>query len=246
MKKLNLAIAIGVVAALVGGVLVLSYGRNVDAKIAGGRATVPVLVATQPLQAGSVGSSVGSSTTTRLVPKAFVAPGALSSLDSVSTMTLVSPVPAGAQLTRSVFGSSSDVGSLKPSLGNVAVAVGVDLVPGVARYITAPGIVDMFVTFPEGGNPSSSRTKLFATGIRVMSVSVAAPSISKADESKGVTSSATGQDDQVIAVLDVGPTEAERIVNAATLGKLYLGLSGGERHTTPAGATPDDVIRSNR
>lgn len=255
MKKLNLAIAVGVVVALFGGALVLAYGRNVDAKIARGREMTPVLVATQALVAGASGASLEDSTEVRQVPKTFLATGVLTSLDAVRTMTLLAPVSSGSQLTRSAFGRPSEVGALKPSTGNVALAVGVDLVPGVARYITAPSMVDLFVTYTGVGGSATapgqagatgsladSRTKLFASGIKVMSVSVA-PRPEQAESDKAGSSPAG---DQVIAVLDVNPTEAERIVNSATLGKLYLGLSGGDLHVTPAGATPDDVVKSNR
>lgn len=257
MKKLNIAIVVGVVAALLGGALVLAYGRNVDDKIARGREMTPVLVASQALAAGTAGASLEGSTELREVPKAFVVTGALTSLGDVSTMTLVAPVPSGAQLTRSAFGRPSEIGALKPSPGNVALAVGVDLVPGVARYITAPSMVDLFVTYTSGGGstvsvpgqPSTTpglaeaRTKLFASGVKVMSVSVAP----RPEQPEGTeTSASTPLGDQVVAVLDVDPVSAERIVNSATLGKLYMGLSSGEAHTTPAGATPDDVVRSNR
>ncbi|MGH9155936.1 MAG: Flp pilus assembly protein CpaB [Acidimicrobiales bacterium] len=256
MKKLNLAIVVGVVAALLGGVLVVAYGRNVDGKIAKGRELTSVLVATDALVAGTAGSSLEGSTALRDVPKTFVVTGALTSLDDVSTLTLVAPVPSGAQLTRSAFGRPSEIGALKPSAGNVALAIGVDLIPGVARYITAPSMVDLFVTYSDGGGTSvavpgqpaataglaDSRTKLFASGIKVMSVSVAP----KPEEASSGDKAPTVTGDQVIAVLDVDPVEAERIVNSATLGTLYMGLSGGERHVTPTGATPDDVVKSNR
>jgi len=256
MKKLNLAIAAGVVAALLGGGLILAYGRNVDAKIARGREMTPVLVATEALAAGTSGASLGTSTQLRQMPKAFLVTGALTSLDDVADKTLLAPIPSGAQITGSFFGEPDEVGSLKPSPGNVALAVGVDLVPGVARYITAPGIVDLFVTYTGGGGATAvagagqpaapaglatSRTKLFATGIKVMSVSVAP----RPERGSGDSLEAPAAD-RVIAVLDVDPAEAERIVNSATLGSLYMGLSGGERHATPTGATPDDVVRSNR
>ncbi|HVL92795.1 MAG TPA: RcpC/CpaB family pilus assembly protein [Acidimicrobiales bacterium] len=256
MKKLNVAIVAGVVAALLGGALVLAYGRNVDDKIAKGREMTPVLVATEALAAGTAGASLRGSTELREMPKAFIATGALTSLDDVDAMTLLAPVPSGAQITRSSFGRPSEVGALKPSPGNVALAVGVDLVPGVARYITAPSMVDLFVTYSGGGGSAvavpgqpaptpglaAARTKLFASGIKVMSVSVA-PRPEERNTAGEVT---TPIGDQVIAVLDVDPVQAERIVNSSTLGTLYLGLSGGETHTTPAGATPDDVVKSNR
>lgn len=252
MKKLNIAIVFGVVAALLGGALVLAYGRNVDAKIAKGRELTPVLVATGTLATGTPGASLAGATELKGMPKAFLAEGALTSLDSVSTMTLLAPVASGAQITKAAFGRPSEVGALKPSPGNVALAIGVELVSGVARYITAPSMVDLFVTYSQGGaaapgapaavNLVASRTKLFATGVKVMSVSVAPPP----QQAEGDSAPVPTGTDQVIAVVDVSPEEAERIVNSVTLGKLYMGLSGGDRHTTPSGATPDDVIKSNR
>ena len=43
-------------------------------------------------------------------------------------------------------------------------------------------------------------------------------------------------------MLDVDPLLAEKIVNAAQLGKIYLALSAGDPHSTAAVTTPDDVI----
>jgi pilus assembly protein CpaB len=246
MRKLNIAVALGVALAVIGAGVTFAYGRSVDSRIAGGKRTKTVLVTTRQLEAGTTVADLGTGVERRAVPAAYVARGALASLDSVAALALLGPVPSGGQLTRAHFGKAADVGRLEPTKGNVALAVGVDLVPGVARYISAPGLVDLFVTYPETNDakPSSSRTKLFASGIKVLSVSVA-PGTSDEDEDEAGTGSGRSAD-QVIAVLDVAPTDAERIVNSSTLGKLYLGLNGtGQQHSTPGGATPDDVVRAN-
>ena len=75
-----------------------------------------------------------------------------------------------------------------------------------------------------------------------MSVSVAAADAESGDQP------AEGGGAQVVAVLDLSPREAEQVVNAATLGSLYLALSSvdgtAEKHTTP-GVTPQDVVGAN-
>jgi Flp pilus assembly protein CpaB len=233
MRKLNLTILAGLVLALIGATTVFAYGRNVDAKIRDGRETVRVLVATKPIDAGTAATAVGPSVKVRQVPRAYVADGALTDLDAVSTLALRGPVAKGAQLTRDLFAPAGTAfTAVKPGDGNVALAIDVGLTPGVAGYLSPGSAVDIFVTFA-----AKQQTKLFATGVRVLSVSVAPPP--GGDEKDGTQS-------QGLAIVDVSPAEAERIVNAATLGKLYLALStSGEKHVTP-GAVPQDSLTANR
>lgn len=233
MRKLNLTILAGLVLALIGATTVLAYGRNVDEKIRAGRETVAVLVATKPLDPGLGAAAVQPGVRVEPVPRAYVADGALADLGAVSTLTLRGPVAKGAQLTRDLFAPAGTAfTAVKPSAGNVALAIDVGLTPGVAGYVSAGSAVDIFVTFA-----AKQQTKLFATGVPVLSVSVAPPP--GGDEQQDVLS-------QGLAILDVSPREAERIVNAATLGKLYLALStSGAEHVTP-GAVPQDSLSANR
>ncbi|MGH2768533.1 MAG: RcpC/CpaB family pilus assembly protein, partial [Actinomycetota bacterium] len=155
----------------------------------------------------------------------------------------------------------SKAASITPSPGKIAVAAEMDVSPGVARYVGVGSIVDVFVTYQEGasqGNvsvtqtgpgsatirgqsPATNRTKLFVSGVRVLAVSVA-------ERQQDAPAQDPARDDgRVIVVLDVTPPEGEAIVNAVSIGKLYLGLSTpGARHTTPTGVVPDDVVSSNR
>ena len=245
MRKLNLAIALGLTAAIIGVGIVLAYGRSVDHRIADGRTTVTVLIADKTLAPGTPASELAKSVRMAKIPKAYVSDDALGSLDGVAAMNLASRVPAGAQLTKGSFAAAGSA-AVQPSDGNVLVAVGVDIVPGVARYIPPNSLVDLFVTYPKGNtnavDPSSGRTKLFASGIRVVSVSVAP------ERKDGTGSGASDEQtvaNQVLAVLDVSPADAERIVNASNLGKLYLGLVKAA-HRTPSGVTPSDVVQANR
>jgi Flp pilus assembly protein CpaB len=245
MRKLNLTVLIGILVAALGFVLVLAYGRSVDKRVAKGKETTAVLVARQTVAAGTTAADAASAVESQKVPRQYVAEGALTSLDEVKGQVLLGPVGRGGQLTRNSFGLPDRAGAVKPSQGHIALAVGVALTPGVAHYVTPGSSVDVFVTYPAATTSAvGGMTKLFATGVKVLSVSVAEANGSD-DKSGNTGAEAT----QVVAVLDVLPEDAEKIVNATTLGTLYLALSATDGsavgHTTP-GTRPSDVVGSNR
>ncbi|MGH2719980.1 MAG: Flp pilus assembly protein CpaB [Actinomycetota bacterium] len=254
MRKLNATLLLGIVVAVLGFGLVLTYGRTVERRIADGRETVKVLVASENLSAGTPAGSLVDGSAYRLtsVPQAYVPAGALTDLDDVQGMALLGPVPKGTQLSRAMFGTATTAAAVAPSANGLAMAVEVGLSPGVARYISVGSIVDVFVTYEPGsasdGNQiSNGRTKLFLSGAKVLAVDVAQPQAVSGDDETQQASAAQTVTNNVIAVLDVTPQDAERLVNAVSLGKLYLGLSAKDaRHTTPTGVTPTDVVGANR
>lgn len=241
MRKLNITIVIGALVAVLGAALVLAYGRSVDRRIADGRETRPVLVAKEQLNRGTLAEGVSRSVELRQVPAAYVPAGALTDLGQVSGLELLGPVPQGGYLSAQQFGAQQGADVVRPGKGKVALAVGVGVTPGVARYVTSGSVVDVFVTYTSG-RQAAGRTKLFHSGAKVLSVSVAPPTGQEQQDSQG--SGANDAAGQVVAVLEVTPQEAERIVNATTLGSLYLALSAdGQEHKTDEGAVPDDVVR---
>jgi Flp pilus assembly protein CpaB len=159
-------------------------------------------------------------------------------------------VPEGGQLSYNDFTSAGQSGRLAPSKGNIALSVETPLSSGVARYLQPGQMVDAFVTYTTGGGSSSSsasatasRTKLFASGVKVLSVTVAQTSDSSNSDGSDSAATPTGS---VIVLLDLSPVEAEKVVNAVTLGSIYLAYTTNAHDTTPSGATPDSVVRSNR
>lgn len=257
MRKLNVTILVGVIVAIIGFALVFAYGSNVDKRVADGKRTHKVLVSTALLRQGATPAQITASTVSKDVPEAYLAEGYLTNLDSVKGLVLLGPVGQDSQLTATMFGQPLDAGAVTPSKGNVALAVQVELSPGVARYIVPGSSIDVFVTYTGGAGGQSassgrvaSRTKLFLSKVTVLSVSIATPPAGK-DQAKTDGSTATATSSAlVVAVVDVSPTDAEKLVNATTLGSIYFALSSvdgkGVTHTTPTGVTPDDVVVSNR
>lgn len=252
MRKLNATLLLGIAVAILGFGLVLTYGRTVEKRIADGRETAKVLVASADLAAGTTTDSITTSVKLSDVPQAYVADGALLNLNTVRGKVLLGPVPKGTQLSEGLFGTSATAGAVAPSPNNVAVAVEVGLSPGVARYVSVGSIVDVFVTYTGAGdnsqdqNPASdvaNRTKLFLSGAKVLAVSVAQPAPQEGTDEASATPPAAN----VTVVLDLNPQDAERVVNAVSVGQLYLALSTKDaRHTTPSGVTPADVVGANR
>jgi pilus assembly protein CpaB len=259
MRKLNATLFLGIAVALLGFALVLTYGRTVERRIADGRETIEVLVAAADIPQGTQASSLreGSSLELTEVPKAYAPADALTRLDDVEGKVLLGPVPKGAQLSRSLFGSPSAAAAVTPSANGIALAVEVGLSPGVARYLSVGSTVDVFVTYKQAGGADAAsrtnapaaqdRTKLFLSGAKVLAVSVAERPAVEADKKGRATTTSAEDSGKVVVVLDLVPQDAERVVNAVTIGELYLGLSNPDaRHTTPSGVVPDDVVGANR
>lgn len=262
MRKLNTTILIGLIVAGLGFVLVFAYGRNVDDRIADGKATVDVLVAMESLTSGTTAGDLEKKVEKRAIPNEYLAQDAIKDLDEVEGLVLLGPIPEDGQLTKAQFGQARDAGAIKPSDGKIALAIGVDLTPGVARYIAAGSTVDVFATYTNGsgattpGQPAPAddiavkRTKLFVSNVKVLSVSVAEVPDDNADNNEDNASSAPAATTvEVVAVLDLTPAQAEQVVNAQTLGEIYLALNSvdgeGQAHKTPTGVTPEQVVTAN-
>lgn len=261
MRKLNTTILIGLLVAALGFVLTFAYLDDYEDRVADGRATVDVLVASERLTSGATPGDLEGKVAVKAVPSEYVADDAISDLDDVAGLVLLGPVAKDGQLTKAQFGQARDAGAIAPSDGKVALAVGVDLTPGVARYITAGSTVDVFATYTAGSGTAAQgsgsdrdvaakRTKLFVSNVKVLSVSVAEVPDDDADDNADSTTSTEASTVEVVAVLDVTPAQAEQIVNAQTLGELYLALNSvdgkGEDHKTPTGVTPEQVVTANK
>lgn len=258
MRKLNAGIALGLVVALIGAALVLAYGRHVNQKIADGRRTVPVLVADTTIPTGTAVSALAGHVHVAQVPVAYLVADPVSSLGSLTGSTgttagaglvTLGPVAQGTQLSQTLFGAPTSAAVVKPARGHVALALQAGLSPGVAHYITPGSYVDVFVTYTgagagAAGQQVADRTKMFMSAVKVLSVSVAQDPAAKTSSASPATNAAVGNN--VITVLDVTPAAAEKLVNATTLGSIYLALSSKTPQVTPAGAVPLDVVTSNR
>lgn len=244
MRKLNVTIIAGLIVALIGAGAVYAYGHKVDSRVASGKQTVAVLVAKADLPAGTSAAAVAQNVQARQVPNAYVAADALSAPAQIPVgAVLTAPVTKGSQLTRSAFAAAGTPEAVKPTPGTVDIAISVGLIPGALRYIAPGSGVDLFYT----SKSVPVTTKLFASGIRVVSVNAAAPAAASGQTQQAAAAAQPAPTDQVYALLEVTPELAQQIVTAQATGTIYLGVSNpGEQHQTPAGSTADDVLGANK
>ena len=251
MRKLNVSIVVGVIVAVLGAGIVVAYGQSVDKRAVSGKNAVSVLVADSDLDPGTPASEVASHVHVQKMPSSYAVDGALGDVQTLTSSVgrnavLTGPVAKGGQLSRSSFAETAVAGHVRPAAGHVAISVETDLSPGVARYLSVGSLVDVFATYHDIRDASgklttaANRTKLFATGVKVLAVSVAQ------EPSSDAHTDSTALMDKVVALLDMTPGQAERLVNATTLGEIYLAETASGHDTTATGALPTDVVTSNR
>jgi Flp pilus assembly protein CpaB len=249
MRKLNVTIIVGIVVAIIGAGLVFYYGHNVDNKISDGKHTVSVLVADQVLGTGMSAGDVVSHVHVAQIPDAYVVKNAIAATSSLTangaqSAVLVGSVPEGGQLSYNDFASAATASHLAPSKGNVALSVETPISSGVARYLQPGQLVDVFATYASGSSGGGQETKLFVSGVKVLSVSVADPTTTNnSNSSSDDVSTPTGS---VIALLDLSPRNAQKVVNAVSAGSIYLAYTTNTNDKTSQTDNPNTVLASNR
>src|SRR5438477_257651 len=114
-------------------------------------------------------------------------------------------------------------------IGVIIALVGASLVFFYGRHVDnkiSDGKATMSVIVADS-QQAISKTKLFASGVRVLSVSIAD---TKSDGTTGDGGSSPSG--QVVALLDASPLVAQKIVNAVSIGTPYLAYAPTGGHTS--------------
>jgi Flp pilus assembly protein CpaB len=252
MRKLNVTIIVGIVVAIIGAGLVFYYGHNVDNKISDGKHTVAVLVADETLGTGMTAGDVVSHVHVAQIPDAYVVKNAIAATSTLTTTAaasnavLTGDVPEGGQLSYNDFSAAGTADRLAPSKGDVALSVETPISSGVARYLQPGQMVDVFATYSSGGSSGGQETKLFVSGVKVLSVSVADPTTTDSNNDSDSADNVSTPTSSVIALLDVSPRNAQKVVNAVTAGSIYLAYTTTTNDKTSQTDNPNTVLASNR
>ena len=245
MRRLNITVIAGILAAIVGVAIVLTYGHGVDKRVADGKQTIGVLVASDALQPGATPAALASKVEVRQVPRAYIGIDAIGDLKVLPAGSILRvPVAKGTQLSKSSFSSPGSVGgvagAIAPAKGSDALAVKVAMVPGVAHYITPGSTIDLFVTYkavkadPNAVVTTPVVTKLFASSVHVLAITA------------NGNNAAVVPTDDVLLLIEADPVLAQKVINAQAGGEIYAAITGGEKHTTSGGTTPADVLNGAR
>lgn len=245
MRNRLFAAAAALVLALVGTVVLLSYVQGADSRAIAGAETVPVLVVTSPVTAGTAGGALGTSVALKQVPSALVAAGAVTDVASLSGRTAAVDLQPGEQVLDSRFVSPEQ----QKAQGLVAVPTGmitttVLLSPerAVGGAVAAGDTVSVFISQGSAGGLTHLQLhSALVTAVQgaagVGAVTGTSGTAATSTGAPGVTPAAsisTLPTSSLMVTLALAPPDAERLVWGVEHGTLWLAR---EKVGTPDGGT---------
>ncbi|MFP5317129.1 MAG: Flp pilus assembly protein CpaB [Acidimicrobiia bacterium] len=201
----------------------------------GSASKVEVLYAEGPVSSGTAGSSAMAEglLRTRKVDVATRPEGALTDPTQLSGKVAARAIPAGTVVTADMFAApQTRIGTVQIPAGKRALALELAAVPGVAGFVGAGDLVDIYsVSGGEGGSPG---VKLVLQGAEVLNVN-----------GTGLPSNQGQPGGSFVYLLAVTPQEAERLIYLTEFEKLYFDLiPKGEGTVSTPGAGPSQVLQA--
>ncbi len=236
MRTRIIALVIAAVLAIVGGVTLVTYVRSADQRAAGDAELVDVLVVQQEVPAGTAAAQLALVTSVDRIPEAFLAEGALTSLDQLEELqgqvTSAALVP-GEQVIAARLASPGDFvgggGSIPVPEGLQEISLSLDAQRVLGGRLAAGEYVGVLVTVPETQDSPAQ------TFLRYDQLLVTAVGGAFAEDG-----SASGA---VTVTLAVERDEAQAIVFAQETATLWLSKQAeGLESTGGAPATRTDLI----
>ena len=236
MRTRIIALVIAAVLAIVGGVVLVTYVRSADQRAAGDAELVDVLVVQQEVPAGTAAAQLALVTSVDRIPEAFLAEGALTSLDQLEELqgqvTSAALVP-GEQVIAARLASPGDFvgggGSIPVPEGLQEISLSLDAQRVLGGRLAAGDLVGVLVTVPEAQDSPAQ------TFLRYDQLLVTAVGGAFAEDG-----SASGA---VTVTLAVERDEAQAIVFAQETATLWLSKQSEDLESTGgAPATRADLI----
>jgi pilus assembly protein CpaB len=224
MGRRTILLVAAVVAAALGTVLVWMYAQRTQQSALAGQEPQQVLVATADIEAGTAASAILPSGLATIAERARadLPADALSSLESVATQVTTTKILAGQVFQPGMFGAQAPAatGRLNPAADQLAVSVSLGDPQRVAGFVVPGSTVAVFVTGAGIDGSAQAQTALLLDQATVLAVGAS-------------TGSGTGQTsgDQVsssLLTLALTQEDAQRLIQAQSMGQLYLGLLGAD------------------
>ena len=237
MRTRIVALVIAIVLAVVGGVLLVNYVRGADQRATEGAELAPVLVVTTEVPAGATAKQLELFVEERSVPKAFLAEGAITSLDELTDLgdlvTTAVLVP-GEQVVSGRFASADSVvdqgGSVLIPEGLQEVSVSLDA-PRVLDGRLTPGDTAGIYVSVEGDGTTPRQTRPLLEQVLVTAVS--------GGTAVAEDGTITGTQGTVTVTVAVSERDAQAIIYAREYAQLWFTKQNPD--TAPSVRTPFTV-----
>lgn len=249
MGRRILAIVVAAVLALIGGVMVLLYARNADARAVAAASPRTVFVSSLPIPAGtSIRDAIRLKMLTQTqIPAAGVPAGALTQVsDDNSSLLSLTDIQPGTYVLAAAWGDTP-VGEklIQVPTGKLAVAVALSDPARVGSFVTPGSFITIFATHaeeaPAAGSATAaapgSATNVLLDNIQVIGIggtplqsgaTPVAPTEEGADPGAAQAAGAS-----FLVTLAVTPEQATKLVHGINEFTLYAGLRGAEVKVDP-------------
>lgn len=218
MRKKLLALTSAAVLAVIGIIAMVSYAQGANDRAFSNAKMVEVLVVKTEIPVDTPASRITSAVETKKVPVSVRAKGALASLDSVMSLATNVDLKPGEQVLDSRFGALTGKGkasSLPVGMQEVSVALSAPRMPtGSVKPGDRVGLVVSYAA--QGGQ--GGFTNVVKNNLLVTRVSTSVLNKVGAEEA-GVPA---------LVTFAVTPLDAEKIINAAEFGKVWLTLQNSQ------------------
>jgi pilus assembly protein CpaB len=236
MKRRLLAALAALVLATVGAAVLLAYARGADSRALAGIRTVPVLVVTRPVPAGTAGDRLAGSVRTELLPEKAAAQGRVRSLTALSGKVATVDLEPGEQLLATRFSAPDQLrapGTVAVPAGKQEVTVSLDPERALGGRLAAGDTIGVLLSQQLPDNTVQTHAVLHKVLVTQV-VGGTAPASGGTSGTQSATSSgaASGDAQKVLVTLAVAAPDAETVVFGAEHGSLWLTLE-------PAAATTD-------
>lgn len=241
MGRRTLLLIASILVAAAGTALVWLYAQGAESRAQSGNAQVPVLVAAQPIDAGSGRAQITDQMVERRFMSARDAPAdRLASLNDIGANTATQTILIGQPLIKGQFAAAATLSGVLSKRAGVAVSMeDPNRVAGLLRPGSLVAVYLIETNGPRAKAGGGQAVSMLLPSVRVIAIG----GTTTATTSKGLPAKVGTQTGVPTAVvtLDVAGTEATRVILGQSVGMLYFTLLG----TDAKGAPADDVTTNN-
>ena len=233
MARRSVLLAVAVVTALVGTLLIVMYVQGIDSRATEGQELVEVLVAKDVVNAGeSVDTAEEAGKFERTeVRREDLVPGALSSSTSVTGLVATGNIYPGEQLIADKFGSIADTESLVIPDDKLALSVELTDPERVAGFVNPGSEVAVFVTVSD----PKSYTRVLLTRVTVIGVGQTTTTSRTVTDETGAQT--VEEIPKTILTLALTQKESEKLIWADRFGDLNFALLSAKTKVSDAAGT---------
>ena len=248
MSRRTVALIASVVLAAIAAVALISYVRHVESSTTDKKQPVTVLVAKDTIPQGTSAEDASSKGlfVTEAIPKAFVPPSAVGSVDQIKGQVSQVTIVKGETIVASRWGAPGTVGTGLPiPNGDVAMSVQVDQVPGVAGFVQPGNIISIIGHLDLSPLPGATginartihRVQFILQAITVLAIGPRQVTV------QGQPAQQQQAGGPIIATLALTPSQAEKLDFFIKHGDIYFTLlPQGAKPTTTSGRTQDNAF----